>query len=105
MPWKSDSIIIRNTKHDRVRKLNPSQRADVLRLYQQGMTGVDLAKIYKVANSTIYRIIHPERYKMYGKKKYENYKHLILKEHKQEAYKEHRRMMRKDLNLYKQSLP
>tara|TARA_B100000497_G_C7695449_1_gene424549 strand:+ start:1191 stop:1610 length:420 start_codon:yes stop_codon:yes gene_type:complete len=105
MPWKTEKQVIRDTIHDRVRTLSPSQRKEIKELYTNGqLNGVQLADMFEVSTATIYRIIHPEKYKKYGKNRYEKNKEQILKDHKTEEYKTHRRFMRHDLNQYKKSL-
>lgn len=75
MPFKSESIKIQGTKHDRRVKLTLKQKEDIRHEYLKGGNGVsqrDLAKRYGVSRRLIVFCIYPERLKQNYQNRVEN---------------------------------
>ncbi len=60
MPYKSEKISIKNTKHDRRVKLTEEQRAEIFK-NKDGLSQRKLAAMYEVSRSLIRFILMPEK--------------------------------------------
>lgn len=98
MPYKSEKAKIQGTEHDRRRKLDEHQKAEIKSLYESGeYSQRQLARMYEVSRRLIVFCIYPERLKQNyaarvakgGSKQYYNKeKHTkSIREHRQHKQK------------------
>lgn len=100
MPYKSDTIAIKNSKLDRRVKLQPEQKEDVRKLHKQGIAIREITRRFGVSRRLIQFVIFPERYKLnvehyherggweayYNKKRHADYM-KIHRKYKNKLYK------------------
>lgn len=63
MPYKSEKILIKQTRHDRRRKLTPQDKEDIRNLYLTVKSQRKLAKMYGVSRRLITLILDPQKEK------------------------------------------
>ncbi|HAX18414.1 MAG TPA: hypothetical protein DCY00_07465 [Actinobacteria bacterium] len=97
MPYKSESIIIAHTKHDRRIKLTDEQRKEIPEKYLSGISQRKLAKMYSVSRRLISFIINPSVYEENLKRREERggTKFYYDKKKHREYIKDHRRYKQK----------
>ena len=89
MPYKSDTIPIAGTKHDKRSKLNEDEKNAIIILVQKGYSQRKLAAMFRVSRRLVQNLIKPEprrpachrsaEYWAEAKRKYRKRKHELLK--------------------------